>query len=67
MKSDLVLGYLDDITLCGDADTVIDDFLQFESGAAAIGLSLNRSKCEVSGLTSDTRNKLLSKNIQIER
>ena len=66
MKSDLVLGYLDDITLCGDADTVIDDFLQFESGAAAIGLSLNRSKCEVSGLTSDTRNKLLSKNIQIE-
>jgi hypothetical protein len=66
MKSELVLGYLDDITLCGDTDTVIDDFLKFESGAAALGLSLNRSKCELSGLTSETRNKFLYKNIQIQ-
>ena len=55
LKSEVVLGYLDDITLAGNHDTVLEDFVKVEEEAASIGLSLNRSKCEVMGHTAETR------------
>jgi len=42
MKSDLVLAYLDDITLGDDAETVLKDFLQLEEAASCIGLKIER-------------------------
>src|SRR6478609_10314439 len=55
LKSELVLGYLDDVSLGGSVRAVIKDFLYIETKAATLGLLLNRLKCEVSlcGLTDD--------------
>ena len=47
LRSELVLGYLDDISLGGNVDVVSRDFTRLESAQAATGLSLNRLKCEV--------------------
>jgi Reverse transcriptase (RNA-dependent DNA polymerase) len=55
LKSELVTGYLDDISLGGEAGTVADDFIRLEAEAAKLGLKLNRSKCEVAGLSSMSR------------
>jgi len=44
MKSELVLAYLDDITLGDDAESVLKDFLQLEEAASRIGLKINRDK-----------------------
>jgi hypothetical protein len=55
LKSELVLGYLDDIATGGDARTVLSDFVDIENKAASLGLILNRAKCEISGHTADTR------------
>ena len=63
LGSELVLGYLDDITLGGGTDTVIRDFLQLESKAADLGLSLNRSKCELICLISAARRQFSSRDI----
>jgi len=46
MKSELILAYLDDITLGDDAETILKDFLQLEEAASRIGLKINRDKCE---------------------
>ena len=67
LESELVLGYLDDITLGGNANTVIRDFERLESQAAGLGLSLNRSKCEISGLTATTRVQFSSHDILLRR
>ena len=45
LKSELVVAYLDTITLGGDAETVATDFDDLEKQARDLGLSLNRSKC----------------------
>lgn len=47
LKSELVLGYLDDITIGGQLSVVTDDFFNLQSRAADLGLQLNEQKCEV--------------------
>jgi len=48
MKSELVLAYLDDITLRDNAETVLKDFLQLAETASRIGLKINRDNLAVS-------------------
>jgi len=55
LQSELVMAYLDDMVLAGDASVVADDFLRLEADANKIGLSLNRKKCEVIGHSNYTR------------
>ena len=50
IKSDFVSGYLDDIGIGGDIDTVIDDLRLLDNNSKQMGLSLNHHKCEVYGL-----------------
>ena len=57
LKSELVLGYLDDFTLADHVDTVLYDFRTLEQKAYEIGLEMNRAKCEISGHNSMTRDK----------
>jgi hypothetical protein len=59
LKSDFVVGYLDDVTVGGNHTTVLDDLMQLEVEASTIGLTLNRSKCEVVGHTQESRNRWL--------
>ena len=47
LRSDLVLGYLDDLTLGGEKQIVADDIIQIESLGRDVGLTFNRSKCEL--------------------
>jgi len=49
LQSELVLGYLDDITLGDDAAVCLEDFLRLEAASEKLSLTLNRSKCEVIG------------------
>ena len=63
MQSELVLGYLDDITLGGDARTCLSDFLHLEEAAKRLGLEMNRSKCEVVGHTNKTRSLFVTHNV----
>ena len=44
-----MIGYLDDITLGGDEQTLVQDVQQVRSQGEAIGLKLNASKCEFIG------------------
>jgi len=53
-KSELVLGYLDDVALGGNAACVMNDFIQLEAAAKQLGLKLNRNKCEIIGLSDCT-------------
>jgi hypothetical protein len=55
LQSELVMGYLDDITLGDDAETCLHDFLRLEEAAQLLGLKMNRTKCEVVGHTDETR------------
>lgn len=48
LKSDLNLWYLDDGTLCGDKDTVLNDFNFIIKNCERVGLEINFKKCEVS-------------------
>ena len=50
IKSEFVSGYLDDISIGGEAGGVANDVLRLERGAKDRGLVLNRGKCEVIGL-----------------
>ena len=50
MKSEIVLAYVDNITLEDDAKTVLGDFLQLEESALRVSLEINRDKCEVVGI-----------------
>ena len=50
LESDLVLGYLDDVSGGGDLLTVARDVSMVEEYGAALGLSLNRNKCELIAL-----------------
>ena len=65
MQSELVLGYLDDITLGDDAATCLKDFLYLEAAARKLGLEMNRSKCEVVGHTNITRKLFIDHNVDL--
>ena len=65
MQSELVLGYLDDITLGDDAATCLKDFLYLEAAAKKLGLEMNRSKCEVIGHTNITRKLFVDHNVDL--
>ena len=47
MKSDLNIFYLDDGTLGGEADTVLEDLLTIKGAFNTHGLELNPTKCEI--------------------
>ena len=47
LNSELVLGYLDDVTVGGEAGRVAQDIAMFRDESALLGLKLNISKCEV--------------------
>jgi len=55
LQSELVMGYLDDITLGDYAETCLSDFMRLEEAAQLLGLKMNRTKCEVVGHTGETR------------
>ena len=65
MKSELVLAYLDDITLGDNTDTVLGDFMLLESAAHRLGLEINREKCEVVGHTDATRLLFAANNVTL--
>ena len=46
-RSSLAFGYLDDLALGGRAETVAADVEFIEKTCSTMGLTLNRSKCEV--------------------
>ena len=47
LRSRLRIGFLDDVTLGGDAVDVVSDIKQLELAESSLGLRLNHSKCEV--------------------
>ena len=56
LNSKFNVWYLDDGTLGGDVDTVINDFILLKQEFKSIGLELNPSKCEI--FLSDTTDRL---------
>ena len=54
-ECDFVVGYLDDFTLGGSVQSLIAQFHAIDSGACALGLELNRLKCEIIGLSDLTQ------------
>ena len=54
VSSEFLIGYLDDITVGGDKDDVLEDVIRLREGAAAVGLELNHSKSELLGATPET-------------
>ena len=46
-ESELSLWYLDDATVGGDPDTVLQDLAKIEEASNSLGLSLKPSKCEL--------------------
>ena len=50
LKSELVFGYLDDVTLAGSQDVIAEDVRYIEAEGSRMGLSLNDAKCEVISL-----------------
>ena len=65
LQSELVLGFLDDVAVGDEAETVIRDFILLETTAKNIGLEVKRSKCEVVGHTNETRNMFRAHNITL--
>lgn len=63
--SELVLGFLDDVAIGGDAACVLKDFIQLEAAANKLGLELNRHKCEIVGLSDETRSLFTSQGIYL--
>jgi len=47
LQADLKLGYLDDVSLGGPAETVASDVAEIVNAGSNIGLSLNVAKCEL--------------------
>jgi len=43
----IAIGYLDDVTLIGKAENVLQNTLSFREACSKIGLKLNSSKCEL--------------------
>ena len=65
LLSELVLGFLDDVALGGEAACVMKDFILLEAVAKQLGLELNRNKCEIIGLSDDTRSLFASQGINL--
>ena len=63
LRSELVLGYLDDVAVGDTAVIVLQDFILLEKTAEHLGLEVNRSKCEVVGHTDTTRSMFNSQNV----
>ena len=64
-RSELVLGYLDDVTLGGEAACVLEDFIQLEVAAKKIGLEINYKKCEIVGHSDNTRSLFASRGVNL--
>jgi len=47
LRSELNLGYVDDVTLAGPADTVASDVAEISKLGGAMGLILSTGKCEL--------------------
>ena len=47
LKSELAIGYLDDLTLAGDQSSVADDARRIVIDGGQLGLTLNIAKCEL--------------------
>ena len=60
LKSELTVFYLDDGTLGGSREVVINDMKLIEEEASKLGLRLNRSKCELICSDHTTRGIVLS-------
>lgn len=61
LQSELNIWYLDDGSLGGNPDTVLEDLKTVIQMAAAIGLRLNFSKCEIMVLGDDYDNEIYNK------
>jgi hypothetical protein len=55
IKSTFVSGYLDDVGIGGDVQSVVEDIQLVEFEATRLGLRLNHSKCEIIGLDISSR------------
>ena len=53
LQGEFKLGYLDDVTVGGDATILVDDFMMLRDKAAELGLVLNIGKCEIIGTEND--------------
>jgi len=47
LRSPLAFGYLDVITIGGESEVVEADVDSIERGCLSLGLTLNRTKCEL--------------------
>ena len=47
LKSELILGYLDDLTVGGGIESVCEDLRTIKTEAEILGLKLNASKCDI--------------------
>ena len=63
--SELVLGFLDDVAIGGEAACVLEDFTQLDSVAKKIGLAINYDKCEIVGHSVETRSLFASRGIDL--
>jgi hypothetical protein len=55
LGGEFISGYLDDVSVGSRVDEVTTEVMEFEAKAAAIGLRLNHAKCEVIGLSRESR------------
>ena len=56
LKSELRIGFLDDVTLGGPETVVSEDITVVETEAAKLGLQLNKLKCEITSRVNRQRN-----------
>ena len=49
IRSEFVVGYLDDVSIRGGVGGVVDDVRRVEESALGVGLTLNHSKSEIIG------------------
>ena len=56
MNSPLNVWYLDDVSLGGEADLVLQDILKIKEATDSLGLQLNTSQCEMFLIGSDQEN-----------
>ena len=60
LGGEFIAGYLDDVSVGGRVSEVSSEVVEFETQAAAIGLRLNHTKCEVIGLSRESRSAWLA-------
>jgi hypothetical protein len=56
LKSELRIGFLDDVTLAGPENVVSEDITVIEAEAAKLGLKLNKLKCELTSRVNRQQN-----------